>query len=165
MNLFWEGQILLWLRSIILSSPLFTWEVQFQVRLLFSEEAKIVTCCILCPLQLDFSDQQKKQSWGQRCEQPWDVFGGVAKEQSMFDDRINGLGRRRKVMICYSPATQFRAGLSWLPLLFSGERCSCLCVHWHLLRFNVRNETWTYIWNCIIWTKWTELMNERVRFT
>lgn len=43
--------------------------------------------------------------------------------------------------------------------------CSCLCVHRHLLRLNVGNKTWTSMWNYIIWTKWAELMNERVRFT
>lgn len=43
MNLFWEEEILLSL-NIVLSSLLFTWEVPFQVRLLFSEEARTVSC-------------------------------------------------------------------------------------------------------------------------
>lgn len=51
-------------------------------------------------------------------------FWWVPKEQSISGERINGLGRK-KVMICYSPATSVRAGFSWLPLLFSAVVKGC----------------------------------------
>lgn len=134
MNFFWEREIPLW----VVFSPLFTWEVQFQVRPPFSEEAKTVTFYILCPPQQEFWEQQKQQSWGQGCEQPWDGFGGVPKEQCIFSDRISDLGRGKGSHDLLQPChpNQSWALLNPLAVLSCGEgmwgvpACVCTGTYW-----------------------------------
>lgn len=75
----------------------------------------------------------ERQSWSQRCQQPWDGFGGVPEEQSMFGERINDLGRKKGSNDLFQPChpSQSWALLAPLAVLSCGQEMwgapACVC--------------------------------------